>query len=109
MNADAPDDARIFKSHPLPRLARVRRFVHAVAVREVAADAGFAHPDVNYVRIGLADFNRAHRSCAERLPIGDRVPRDAAVRRLEDATARASEVIDHRLRRHASDSYRTPA
>src|SRR5262249_44152532 len=78
-------------------------------MREIAANAGFTHPDVNDIRVGLADLNRAHSAGAERLSIGYRLPVGAAVGRLEDAATRAAEVIDHRLRRHAGDGDRTPA
>src|SRR5262249_52670671 len=69
VNTNPPDDTRIFKTRPLPGLARVRRFVDAVAVREIAADAGFTHSDVNGIRIGFGNRDRSHSAGPETLSV----------------------------------------
>src|SRR5687767_4595668 len=43
MDADLADVARLLEAEMRPGLARVRRAVHAVTVRDVAADAALAH------------------------------------------------------------------
>ncbi len=43
---DFADGARVAQSHVLPGLAAIQRLVHAVAVRDVAANAGLARPHV---------------------------------------------------------------
>src|SRR5207247_5163306 len=55
IDAHAPDLARVLEPDVLPRAARVHRLVDPVAVRDVAADARLAHPDLEHVRLGPAD------------------------------------------------------
>src|ERR1051325_5081723 len=51
VNAHAPYLPRVFEAHALPGLARVGRFVDAVAVRDIAANRRLAHADIDDVRV----------------------------------------------------------
>jgi hypothetical protein len=102
VHAHARDLARVLESHVLPGAAGVGRLVHAVAVRGVAADRLFAGADVDDVRIGLGDGDRADRAGPEIL-VGDDLPVRAAVARLPDAPARRAEVEGARIVAHARD------
>src|SRR5215469_11519520 len=48
---DFANGSRIVQTDVLPRLAAVERLVHAVAVRDVSANAGLAGSDVKHVMI----------------------------------------------------------
>src|SRR5262245_23343826 len=109
MNADAPNYARVFQTDALPGFACVQGFIDAVAMREIAANAGFAHANVNHIRIGFADGNRADGAGAEALSVADRFPIHAAVRGFINAAAYATEIIHIRLGNAASHRNRTPA
>ena len=75
-----------------PRAARVGGLVDAVAVRRHdAADGVLAHADVDDVRVGGRDRDRADRRGLH-LAVGDVGPRAAAVGGLPDAAADAAEV-----------------
>jgi hypothetical protein len=60
MDADLTDVARVLEAEMRPGLARIGRAVHAVAMRHVPADAALAHADVDDVRVGPRDSDRAH-------------------------------------------------
>ena len=91
MYADLADVARVLEPEMRPRLTGVGRAIHTVAVRNVAADAAFAHTDVDHVRVGLRDRDRADGRALEE-PVGGVLPVLAAVHRLPDPTAGRSEV-----------------
>ena len=83
------------------------RFVHAIAKRNVAANAGLARAHVNDVRIGGRDRNRSDRG--NRLLVEKRRPGEPAVRRLPHAAGHRAEIIDIRLTRDARHSQHAPA
>ncbi len=83
-----------------PRLAGVGRLVDAVAGREVGPDDAAAGADVDDVRIGRRDGDRADRS--GRLAIEERLPVRAVVGRAPDAAVVEADVEDVRLARHAA-------
>ena len=90
-----------------PRLAAVRGLPHAVAVRDVAADARLAAADVDDVGVRRVDRDRADG--AAEILVGHRRPGDAAVGGLEDAAAgRAHPVLDRPLREPATATERPP-
>src|SRR5438309_469255 len=55
MDDDLADVARVFQSNVVPGLAAVVRTIDAVAEGDVAANAGFAGADINYIGIGVRD------------------------------------------------------
>jgi len=60
MHDDRADVARIAQAHVLPREPRIDGLIKAVAVRDVAAGAGFAGADVDNVVIRIGN-----RDCAD--------------------------------------------
>ena len=103
MNSNARNLARVFEPDVLPRLACVRRFVNAVTVRDVAANWRLAHADIDRVRIGIRQTDRAYRSRSEDRPVSDWLPIDAAIHRFPNATTSPTEIKNHRLRRDAGN------
>ena len=93
---DARDVSRVVEPDVRPVLTRVGRAIHAVAVRPVLAQVGLAAADVDHVRIGRCDRDRADRRDV-RLPVGDVRPGRAAVRRLPHAAVHGAEVEEIRL------------
>ena len=83
------------------------RLVDAVAGRDVAADVGLAGADVDDVRVGRGDGDRADRR--DRLVVEDRLPVDAAVVGLPDAAGGRGRVVGERIARHAGDPRDPPA
>ena len=108
MDSDPRDVPRVLQTHVLPRLARVRGPVHAVAVGNIAADAGLARARVDHVGIGLANGQGAHRRGVE-IVVADRLPVRAAVRRLPHAAPDGPEVEHHRVARVARGGHDTAA
>ena len=87
----------------LPRLTRVPAAVHAVTREDVSANTGLACTNEDQIRVGLADFDRAHGRRID-LEVRDRIPVLAAVARLPQATTHGTEVGDVGL---ANDSGHT--
>ena len=90
VDRDAGDVARLGQAQVAPGLAAVVGLVDAVAVRDVAADAGLARAGVDDVRIGVGDRDRADRGGEE--AVRDVLPVRAAVGRLPDAAGAGAEV-----------------
>jgi hypothetical protein len=87
----------VLQSHVPPGLAAVGGLVDAVALHDVAAQFGLAHPDVDDVRVRLAHLHRAHRRAVQ-LAVGDGAPRLAAVGGLPKSPAGRAEVVLERPR-----------
>jgi hypothetical protein len=102
VDADLGDVARRPESKVPPRRAVVVRAVHAVAVRDIPADAGLAHADVDHVRRRRRKGDRAHRGAFE-VAVADVLPVDARVVRTPDASAGRAEVEDVPLAGMAGD------
>ena len=100
-------DLPLLLPHVRPRLAAVRRLVDAVAGGDVAADVGLAGTDVDDVRIGGRNGDRAGRG--DRLVVEDRLPGRTAVHGFPDAAARGRGVVDRRIARDARDARHAPA
>ena len=92
MDADPRDRLRLLQADVRPRLAGVGGLVDAVALDDVAAQLGLAHPGVDDVGIRRRDRDGADRRGLDLL-VGDRPPRQAAVGRLPDAAAGRAEVV----------------
>src|SRR5207302_2653581 len=91
VHADPADVSRVIQAQMRPGLPRVGRAIHAVTVRDVAADAALAHPDVDHVRVRLRDADAADGRAFEKA-IGRVLPVLPAVLRLPDAPAGRAEV-----------------
>ena len=79
--ADTPG---VIKSHQLPGLARVSRFVDSLADRNVTANPGFTRAGPNDV--GVRRSNRERADGGNRLIIENRLPVNTAIEGLEDAS-----------------------
>src|SRR6185503_4069351 len=101
------DMARVFKSDELPRLSRIGTLVHAIALQDVVANAGFAGADIHNVGIGLGNRDRADRG--ELFLVGHGNPIDAAVGRLPHPAADTAEVIGIRLANGSGDGQNASA
>jgi hypothetical protein len=91
MDADFRDGVGVGEADVRPGLARVGRLVDAVAGHDVAANARFAHADVNDVGIRFGDSDGADRRALQ-LSVGDRRPVGAAVDRFPQTAADRAEV-----------------
>src|SRR5437867_11649617 len=95
MNANSRDSVSVPESHVSPRLARVGRFIHAVALHDVAAEFGLAHADENNIGVGFAHGDSSNRGALD-LPVGNRLPGEAAIVGLPQAAAGGAEVVFER-------------
>src|SRR6185369_3226201 len=93
---DAGDLARLREAEGVPRLAGIGALEDAVAMRGITAQCVFAGADVDDVRIGRVDGDRADR--AAEVFVGDRLPGVAAVGGLHDAAAGGARVVLERTR-----------
>ena len=89
--------ARVFQSNVVPGLAAVVRTIDAVAEGDVAANAGFAGADINYIGIGVRDGDAADRGGG--LLIEERVPGNTAVGGFPNATGDGAKIVRVRLAR----------
>ena len=102
VDADAPDLPGIAQPRMNPGATAIARTVHADAGRDVVARTCRAGANVNDIRIGIRNGDGADRAGLER-SVRDVPPRHAGVGGLPDAASCGPEVIDERLRGHASD------
>src|SRR5580658_4304178 len=91
----------------LPGSACIGGLVDSVALHDVAAKFGFAHPDIDHVGVGFRYRYRAHRRALD-LAIGDGPPDQAAVRGLPQSAAGGAEIVFHGAAGAASGSDRAP-
>src|SRR5262249_48384013 len=106
IDEDAADLPRVRQAHEPPRGARVRGEVDAVAVDDVVARVRLARADPELVGVGRGHRDRADRG---RLLLEDRLPRQAAVDRLEDAARAGPDVDRVRVAGDAGDRGDAPA
>src|SRR6185503_14676197 len=97
MHANAWYLTRVVEAQVLPGLAAVGRFVHAVAVRNVAANRRFAHAHIDCVWIGIGQSDRPNRTRPKNRAVSDRLPIDAPVCCLPNTAADAAKIENHRL------------
>jgi len=90
-----------------PRAAGVGGLVDAVTDGQIGPLQSFAAADVDRVRIGRRDGNRADRS--RRLIVEDRPPRPTGIGRLPHAAVHHADIERVRLRRNAGGGFRAPA
>src|SRR5713226_576478 len=98
MDDHLADVARVFQTDVVPGLAAIVRTIDAVAEGDVAAYAGFARTDINYIGIGVR-----HRDAADRggiLLVEERIPGNAPVRGFPNAARHRAKIVRVRLARH---------
>ena len=61
INNDSANMACIFQSDIFPGLAAIQGFVHAIAIRNIAANAGFSRTGIDDVVVRLCNCNAAYR------------------------------------------------
>ena len=108
VDGDAADVARRRQSNVSPGPASIIRAIHAVAVRYVAADAGFAGAGIDDVRVGVRDGDCANRGRVE-VAVGDVDPVRAAVGRLEHTAGAGAEVERAGVGRVSGHGHASPA
>ena len=91
--------SRLLQSHERPRLARVEGLVDALADRDVAANLAFTRTGPDRIRIGSRNRQRTDR--LDRLAVEHRLPIDAGVDGLVDASRRRADVVDVWVAGHA--------
>src|SRR2546421_7734936 len=89
INHDVTNTSCFLKPHQFPGLARVRRFVDALAHRDVTANPGFAGAGPDYIWIRWRDGQRADRG--DGLTIEDRFPMHSAVSRFPNTARRRAD------------------
>ena len=72
INQDAADLLRVLESNVFPSRSAVIAAIHAIARCKIRADVGFSCADIDHVRIGICDRDRANGG--DRRMIEDRVP-----------------------------------
>ena len=100
MDDDLADVASVFQSHVVPGLAAVVRTIDAIAEGDVAANAGFAGPDVDYIGIGVGDRDAADGRGG--LLVEEWIPGNTAVRGFPDAAGYGSKIVGVRLAQDSS-------
>src|SRR5436853_3078473 len=101
------DLAGVPEADVAPGPAAVDRLVDAIAVRHVAARGRLPGADIDDVRIGGRDGERAHGR--DRCSVGQRPPRGAPVRRLPDSPRDRTEIKGIGLAGNARDGERATA
>ncbi len=107
VDADLADVTGRLEAKVLPRLAGIGRAIHAVAVGDVGTDAAFAHADVQHVRVGRRNGDRADRGALEEA-IRNVRPVNAPVGGLPHAATGRSEVKRARFQPVGGDRADTP-
>src|SRR5437016_1782960 len=100
MDDDLADVARVFQPNVVPGLAAVVRTIDAIAERDVAANAGFAGTDINYIGIGIRDGDAADRGGG--LLVEEGIPGNAAVRGFPNAASNGTKIVSVRLAHDSS-------
>ena len=103
-----PNLAGVAQADVLPGATPIRGFVHAISVREIRAQAGFAHAHVDNVRIGFGDRDRTYRAGVE-VAIRNRRPGEPRVHRLPYASASGTHVVNQGIIRQTGDGGRAAA
>src|ERR1700691_3581852 len=88
---DFADGTTVAQANVFPSLARIERFVDSIALRSVAAYAGFARTHVNRIGIGIGYRQAANGSGS--LFIENGRPGHCAVGRLPDPAASRAEIV----------------
>ena len=107
VNGEAADVATVFESDRMPGFAGVGALVHAIALQDVVANAGFAgaYVDDVWVRLSYGDGYNGR----ELFLVRHRSPVQAAVGRLPHSTAHSAEIVGVGLTHDAGDREHAPA
>src|SRR6185437_241576 len=104
---DLANGTGVFQADVGPGLAAVQRLVNAIALSEVAANAGFARAYVKDVGVGLGHGDAADGGGA--LMVEDGFPAQRAVGGFPDAASGGAEIVSARVAGHAHRGERTSA
>src|SRR6266700_2455203 len=102
MDDELADVTRVFQAEVVPGLAAVVGTINTIAEGNVAANAGFAGTDINYVGIGVRDGDAADGGSG--LLIEEGIPGNAAIRGSPNAAGDGAKIVSIRLAGHARDS-----
>src|ERR1700720_181384 len=100
MDEDLANVAGVLQADVVPGLTAVIRTIDAVAEGDVAANAGFAGADINYIGIGVGDRDAADGGSG--LLIEEGIPRNAAVHGFPNAAGGSAKIVSVRLARDSS-------
>jgi len=95
MDDNLADVARVFQSNVVPGLTAVVRTIDAIAEGDVAANAGFACADINYIGIGVGDRDAADGGSG--LLIEEGIPGNTAVSGFPNAAGHGAKIVRVRL------------
>ena len=104
-----PDGVRVAQARERPGLAGIDRLVNAVPANDVAADARFARPHVDHIRIGLGNSHRADRRGRIFRLVEKRFPVETAVGGLPHSSSHRAKIVDIILPHHARNRDDAPA
>ncbi len=107
MDDDFADGAGIFEAYVFPGFAGIDRFVDAVALGEIATDAGFAGANVDGVGIGGGDGEGADGR--RFFVIEEGLPGESAIGGFPDAATDGAEVPGVRIAGDAGGGERAAA
>src|SRR5688572_21957964 len=102
MDFDPANGAGFGEADERPRDTRIDRLPDAATGRRVPADVRRARADVDGVRVGVGNVDRADRAAEK--AVGDVLPRHARVFGFPDAAAGRADEERVRLRGKARDS-----
>src|SRR5208337_8096 len=89
------DGARIFQANGLPGFSRIHRLPDAIALRNISANAGFASPYINDVRVGDGNGNTADRRRS--ILVKNRRPGVGTVGGFPHAATSRTEIVGRRV------------
>ena len=107
MHEDITDMARGGKADICPGASAVSGLIHAVTMRDIAADRRFARTGIDHIGIGGGNGERAHRSRLKE-PVRDIGPVGAAVCGLPDPACRPAKVECRYVRGMTGNRDHTP-
>ncbi len=110
IHRQASDGMRVRKANELPGLTRVDRFVDTVAADDIAANTRLSSSDVNDIRVRLRNCDCTDGWRRIFLLVENRLPVEAAIRRLPYASGDGAKIVDIGLAdyaRHRDDAAAT--
>ena len=99
VNGEAADVASVLQTDRVPCLARISALVHAIALQDVVADAGFSSADIDHIWVRFSYRDRSYGRKLFLVRHGN--PIQSAVGRLPYATTHSAKVVGIRLAHYA--------
>jgi len=107
MHEDIADMTRGGKADVCPGAPAIGGFIHAITMRDIAADCRFARTGIDHIRIGGSNGECAYRSGFEK-PVRDIGPVGTAIRGLPDPACRPTKVESRRVGGMTGNGNHTP-